>query len=597
MADTSGDGGSAQLVAEFATTARRLAEYGSRSLKDRLRGKGAQGLLPFNDPTGAGAAFRKHAVNMAMHPRELAGSNLKILRDLTFISQNTLIRLLGNDTEPYVEPEPGDRRFKDEAWDQYPLFDAIKQSYLATSKTLLEMAEKTNGLDRKAAHRVRFYTRQFVDAMAPSNVPVTNPVVLREAIVTRGRSLLRGLNNLLDDLETGNGKVNVTMTDMTAFEVGKNLATTPGKVVFQNDLMQLIQYAPSTAEVSRRPLLIIPPWLNKYYILDLKPENSLVKYLVDRGHTVFLISWVNPDERHADKAFEDYMLEGPLAALDAIESITGEDEINAIGYCLGGILLSSMLAWMAKRDDERVKSAAFFTTMVDFSDVGDISVFIDDARLRNMEKRAREQGYLKGENVAWSFRMLRANDLIWSYFVNNYLLGKDHIPFDLLYWNADATNMPATAHPWVIRNFYIGNKLRQPDGVTLAGEKIDVTKIRTPSYVLSTHDDHIAPWRTTYETTQLFGGPVKFVLGNSGHIAGVINPPTKTKYGYRTARSNPPSSDDWLLAAKEHDGSWWPDYDRWLKRFSGGKVKARKPGGGGRKTIEDAPGSYVKVRL
>ncbi|HEY2538062.1 MAG TPA: alpha/beta fold hydrolase, partial [Stellaceae bacterium] len=398
-----------------------------------------------------------------------------------------------------------------------------------------------------------------------------------------------------DDLERGKGRLAIRMTDMTAFRIGENIAVTPGKVVYQNELMQLIQYAPTTAKVKRRPLLIIPPWINKFYILDLRPDNSLVRWAVAQGHTVFVISWVNPDQHLAAKSFADYMREGPLAALDAINDATGEREANVIGYCLGGTLLACTLAFMTAKRNNRIKSATFFSTMVDFAEAGELSVFIDEEQLAALEDRMNARGYLEGRDMATTFNMLRANDLIWSFVVNNYLLGKSPFPFDLLYWNADSTRMPAAMHSFYLRNMYQENLLVRPGGITLDGVPIDLGKIKTPAFILSTREDHIAPWRSTYSATRLYKGRVKFVLAASGHIAGVVNPPGG-KYGYWESDRNPETAEEWLASSIQHPESWWPLWGRWITKYAGGEVPARQPGGGKLKPIEDAPGSYVKVR-
>ncbi len=439
--------------------------------------------------------------------------------------------------------------------------------------------------------------RQVGDALAPTNFVPTNPTALNATIESGGKNLLSGLDNLLVDLERSQGEWDIGTTDHDAFEVGENLAITPGKVVYRNELLELIHYEPTTARVARRPLLIIPPWMNKYYIMDLQPKNSLVKWLVDHGQSVFMISWRNPDASMADNCFEDYMRHGPLAALEAIERSTGECEVNVAGYCLGGILLSATMAYMAAKGDERIKSATYLTTMVDFDDVGEISLFIDEDSLEDLEARIKAQGLLDGRSVAATWRALRANDLIWSFHVNSYLLGISPRAFDILYWNADSTNMPAAVHTFLIRNMYVHNRLRDPGGITLDGVPIDMTKVKAPAYILSTSEDHIAPWRTTYATTGMFSGPVRFVLGASGHIAGVINPPDRSKYGYWTSRKAPKDPDEWLANATEHKGSWWPDWLRWLERHAGGKVEAYQPGAGALESLCDAPGTYVRERL
>ena len=452
------------------------------------------------------------------------------------------------------------------------------------------------GVDSRTAKKIDFYTRQFVDAMAPSNFLMTNPEVIKATMDSNGENLVKGLKNMLEDLERGEGTLRISMTDYDAFEVGKNLAITKGKVVFQNELMQLIQYSPTTEKVHKAPVLIIPAWINKFYILDLQPENSYVKWLVEHGYTVFMISWVNPDEKLGKKAFDDYLLEGPLAALDAIEKATGEKEITAIGYCLGGTLLSITLAYLAsKKQEKRIKSATFLTTMLDFSDAGELSVFIDEEQLKSLENKMESTGYLEGKDMAVTFNMLRANDLIWSFVVNNYLLGKDPFPFDLLYWNSDSTRMPAIMHSFYLRNMYQNNLLIKKGGIKLAGVPIDLSTVKTPAYFLSTREDHIAPWKSTYAGTKALGGPVRFVLAASGHIAGVVNAPHKKKYCHWVNDKNPATADAWINSSKEEAGSWWVNWNKWVHPFAGEMVKARKPGDGKLKPIADAPGSFVKV--
>jgi polyhydroxyalkanoate synthase subunit PhaC len=459
------------------------------------------------------------------------------------------------------------------------------------------VVKQADGLDAKTAQKVDFYSRQFVDAMSPSNFLMTNPEVLRKTAETGGENLLKGLSNLLSDLERGKGQLRIKMTDTDAFRLGENIGVSPGKVVFQNELMQLIQYAPTTDKVLKRPLLIGPPWINKFYILDLRPRNSLVRWAVSQGHTVFVISWVNPDGKLAEMGFEDYMTDGYLAALDAIEQATGERDVNAIGYCLGGTLLAGTLAYMATKGDDRIKSATFFVTMMDFAEAGELGVFIDEEQLKSLEEKMSKRGYLEGSEMATTFNMLRANDLIWSFVVNNYLLGNDPFPFDLLYWNADSTRMPARMHSFYLRKMYQENLLVVPNGISLAGVPIDLTNIKTPAYFLSTREDHIAPWKSTYRGTQLLSGPKRFVLAASGHIAGVVNPPEGGKYSHWINKDLPPDPEAWFKGATEIAGSWWPDWHRWVSALGKEQVPARVPGDGKLKVIEDAPGSYVKVRL
>jgi len=460
------------------------------------------------------------------------------------------------------------------------------------------MVGGVKGLDDTTSKKVDFYTRQYIDALSPTNYLATNPEVLRETINSGGQNLLKGLNNLLDDLESGDGKqLRVKMTDATAFEVGRNLATTPGKVVYQNELMQLIQYSPSTTEVWRRPLLIIPPWINKFYILDMRENNSFVRWAVGEGHTVFVISWVNPDTAQAACTFDDYLKDGPLAALDAIEQATGEKSINAIGFCLGGTLLASALGYLAAQKDKRIASATFFATMIDFTEPGELEVFIDEQQVSNLEKKMQERGYLEGAEMANTFNLLRANDLIWSFVVNNYLLGKAPFPFDLLYWNSDSTRMPAAMHSFYLRNMYLRNVLRKPGGITLDGVAIDLTKVKTPTYFISTIEDHIAPWKSTYAGAQLFAGETRFVLGGSGHIAGIINPPAAKKYCFWTRDSLAATPQAWFESATQLQGSWWTDWAQWAAPKGQDKVPAREPGSGKLPALEAAPGSYVKVKL
>ena len=561
------------------------------------------------EPAVISKAYQALWQQMLTDPRRLVEAQVSLWQDYAKLWENTARRMAGEDgedVEPAAAPEPGDRRFKDDAWAENPLYDHIKQSYLLASKFMLSTVRETEGLDAHTAQQVDFYTRQFIDALAPTNFAMTNPEVARRTVETGGENLVQGLSNMLEDLERGQGRLRIRMTDLEKFKLGENVAVTPGKVVFENDLMQLIQYVPTTEVVRKRPLLIVPPWINKFYILDLRPKNSFIKWAVERGHTVFVISWVNPDEQLAEKSMDDYMLEGPVAALDAIEKATGESRVNAIGYCLGGTLLAATLAYLkagrtaqtteATGGRSVIESATFFTTMVDFEEPGELGVFIDEEQLSLVEESMKEKGYFDGSKMAEAFNLLRANDLIWSFVINNYLMGKDPFPFDLLYWNSDSTRMPRAMHSAYLRDMYQHNRLREPGGITLDGVPIDLTTIDVPVYVLSTREDHIAPWRSTYAATRLYRGPIRFVLAMSGHIAGVVNPPAANKYGYFTGEivSAP---DTWLEAATAHDGSWWPDWDAWVSKHDGGEAPPREPGAGALPVIEDAPGRYVKVRI
>ena len=490
-----------------------------------------------------------------------------------------------------VQPEPGDKRFAAPEWSESPVFDYMRQAYLLNAGFLRQMADAMPIADGRAKARMQFLTRQYIDALSPSNFAATNPEFIKTAVETKGESIARGIQNLLGDLEKGR----ISMTDDAAFEIGRNLALTPGSVVYENELMQLIQYTPSTKQVARRPLLIVPPWINKFYILDLQPKNSFIKYCVDQGQTVFVVSWVNPDERHRDMGWDAYMTLGPLAALDAIEQATGESEVNAIGYCIGGTLLATVLGWMAAADDRRIASATFFTCIMDFEDAGELTLFVDEEQLAKIERQMDEKGYLDAGAMASTFNLMRANDLIWSFVVGNYLLGKEAMPFDLLYWNSDSTRMPAATHRYYLRNMYQKNLLKEPGGLVLKGTPIDLRQVTVPVFLLSAREDHIAPWRNTYAAAGLYGGPVRFVLAGSGHIAGVINPANSTKYGFWTNDALPPEAETWLEQAEQHAGSWWPTWSEWIGQYAGGKVKARVPGEGKLPALEAAPGSYVKI--
>jgi polyhydroxyalkanoate synthase len=549
------------------------------------------------DELGLGKAFMELAAKMLANPARLAEGQMNLWRDYMNLWQSSMLRMLGAPSLPVAEPAKGDKRFKDAGWHEHFLFDYVKQSYLITARWLHDQVGSVEGMSESAKKKVDFFTRQYIDALAPSNFALTNPEVFRETVASGGQNLVRGLNNLLDDIERGNGQLRISMTDTKAFELGVNIATTPGKVVFQNDLMQLLQYEPTTAKVWKRPLLIIPPWINKYYILDLREKNSFVRWAVGEGMTVFVISWVNPDARLAHKDFEDYLLEGPLAALDAIEQATGEADTNVIGYCLGGTLLAAALGYLAaKKKQKRIASATFMTALIDFTEAGELEVFIDENQVASLEKKMRERGYLEGSEMGNTFNLLRANDLIWSFVINNYLLGRDPFPFDLLHWNCDSTRMPAQMHSYYLRNMYMRNKLREPGGLTLSGVPIDLSKVSLPTYFVSAVEDHIAPWKTTFAGPGLIRGGARFVLSGSGHIAGMINPPAANKYGYWTNDASAASADEWFAGAEQHDGSWWNDWREWIAPFLGREVPPRVPGRGKLRVIEAAPGSYARLR-
>ena len=582
-----------------ADTAERTAALAARSRRIAAELLASPRPAAGVDPGDPGAVFVEAAARLMADPSGLAAAQARLWEGHRRLWLYSARRLLGEaPSAPVAAPAGDDRRFRDPAWTESPFLDHLKQSYLLASACVREAARAVPGLSARDAEKVEFYARQFVDALAPVNFLATNPEALRETVRTSGRNLLRGLENLLDDLERGeDGGFAPRMSDRSHFVLGETIAATPGKVVFQNDLMQLIQYAPRTETVFRRPLLIVPPWINKFYVLDLRPQNSFVGYAVSRGYTVFMISWVNPDERLSHKSFADYMTEGPLAVLDAIALATGEREVSVVGYCLGGTLTAAALACSAARSDARIVSATFFASLVDFARPGEIGVFLDDARIESLDAMMAEKGYLDGRYMAAAFSMLRANDLVWSFAINNYLLGREPPPFDLLYWNADSTRMPAAMHGFYLREMYGANRLARPGGIVLDGVAVDLRRVTIPTYVVAAREDHIAPWKSCFAACGLYRGRTRFVLGDSGHIAGIINPPAPGKYGYRAAPVTAgQEADSWLAASARREGSWWPDWHGWQRRRGGGKVPARRPGAGSLTPIEDAPGSYVAVR-
>jgi len=560
-------------------------------LKQPMTGA-AQGL----DPLNVGPAMQDAATKLMLDPGRLMQANLELWQSHMALWQQAAAAMTGQPLDPVAAPEPGDRRFRHPDWDENPLFSFIKQSYLITSRWLVDTMAGVGGLDAQTAKKVEFYTRQFADAFAPTNFPWSNPEVLRATADSQGQNLVRGMENFRRDMDRGSGQLRITMSDPEAFVLGENIATTPGKVVFQNDLIQLLQFSPATPSVHRMPILMVPAWINKYYILDLTAKKSFVRYAVSQGYTVFVISWVNPDETLAGKTFESYLLEGIVAALDAIEAATGEHNVSAVGYCIGGTLLAVALGYLAAKGDERIRAATFFTAQVDFSEPGDLAVFVDEPQLDNLDKMMGEKGYLDSQAMFTTFNMLRANDLIWSFYVHNYLLGRDPVPFDLLHWNADATRMPRQMHLFYLRQMYIRNNLVKPGAISLGGLPIDLTKVTVPVYLQACREDHIAPYRSVFKAKHNYSGPVRFVLAGSGHIAGVINPPESNKYQYWLNPAEPQEVDPWLAGATEHPGSWWPDWNAWLAAQSGDDVPARVPGDGKLPVLDDAPGSYVRQR-
>ena len=598
---TPGTSGVEQVYANhmeaFARNMVRLFDQGTKAFSALAERTSSNGQGPYSMASEAGEAAKslgEIARHWAAEPAKFATAQSELLASYADLWGRSVRRFLGEEVEPVVEPEPGDNRFKDPDWSNGQVFDFWKQAYLITSRWAEDLTRNTSGVDDKTRKKALFYLNQMLSAMSPSNFPLTNPEVIRTTLATNAENLVQGMTHFVEDLGQSKDLLRISQTDLSAFEIGRNLAVTPGKVVFQNDLIQLIQYAPTTDEVYERPLLVVPPWINKYYILDLVPEKSFVKWAVEQGFTVFLVSWVNPDIKLAQKTFEDYMREGIFGAVEAVIRQTGSPKINALGYCVGGTLLASALAYMAAKDDNRIASASFLAAQVDFSEAGDLLVFIDDAQLNSLEEMMAEHGYLDGSRMAAVFNMLRPRDLIWPYVINNYLLGKKPFPFDLLFWNADSTRLPAANHAFYLREFYHLNRLAKGE-MQLGGVRLDLSKVKIPIYELFTKEDHIAPAASVFRGSKLFGGPVRHVMAGSGHIAGVVNPPAKKKYQFWSGgRSS--SLEDWMATAHEAAGSWWPDWASWLAAYSGPKVPARDPSAGPLRAIEDAPGSFVKSR-
>ncbi len=584
-------------IEAFAVNAARLVEEGGKALaaymKPREEGKIKAELA--EDVTEAVKSIGQVAEYWLSDPKRALELQTSLGRAYLDLWAGAVKRMAGEPSEPVVAADPKDKRFADPEWSQNQFYDFLKQAYLLTAQWADRLVKDAE-LDERARKKAEFYVKQVTNAISPSNFVLTNPELMRETLSSKGENLVRGMHMLSEDIQAGQGHLKIRQSDLSLFEVGRNLATTPGKVVFQNDLMQLIQYQATTTEVLKTPLLIVPPWINKFYILDLTPEKSFIKWCVDQGITVFVVSWVNPDARQAEKSFEQYMREGVIAALDAVEEATGEDKVNAIGYCVGGTLLSITLAYLAAKKQTRVKSATLFAAQVDFTYAGDLLVFVDEDQIKQLESHMKAQGYLEASRMANAFNMLRSNDLVWPYIVNNYLRGKKPYPFDILYWNSDATRMPAANHSYYLRSCYLENRLTTGK-MELAGTKLDLRKVKVPVYDLATREDHIAPAKSVMTGVQFFGGPVKYVLAGSGHIAGVVNPPGKAKYQYWLG-GKPEGSDveAWMKSATEHPGSWWPDWLDWLKAVDAETVPARAIGGGKLKALEDAPGSYVKVK-
>ncbi|MBG0793880.1 class I poly(R)-hydroxyalkanoic acid synthase [Methylocystis sp. H62] len=528
-------------------------------------------------------------------PDRAAVAQADLYKGLSEIWRQTLRRYGGEDVAPIVPSDRADKRFSGPEWNDNPFFDWLRQSYLLASRWAGDMVESAEGLDPQTKARAVFYTRLISSAISPSNFVPTNPELLRATMDAKGENLVRGLKMLAEDISAGGGVLKIRQSADQKFELGVDMANTPGKVIWRNDVMELIQYEPTTAEVYARPLLITPPWINKFYVLDLNPEKSFVRWAVEQGFTVFIISWVNPDETKATKGFEAYMHEGVLTALDVIEKATGERKVTAAGYCVGGTLLALTLAYMAATGDDRIDSVTLFATQVDFSDAGDLQIFVDEARLVALDESMARTGYLEGYKMANAFNMLRPNELIWNYVVNNYMKGVEPAAFDLLYWNSDSTRIPRANHSFYLRSCYLENRLARGEMV-IDDVRLNLRQVKAPVFEIATREDHIAPAQSVFRGARFFGGDVTFVLGGSGHIAGIINPPSKDKYQYWTGGPAKGAFEEWIKKAKETKGSWWPHWLGWVTAQAPKKVPARQPGGGKLKIICDAPGEYVRVR-
>jgi polyhydroxyalkanoate synthase len=543
------------------------------------------------DPLGIGRASLEVWQALLAQPQGLAEAQTQFAAQWLGLAARTWAPVAG-DTAPIIEPAPGDARFKHPAWSENPVFDALKQGYLLATKAMLDGVDRAEGIDAETKARVKFFAKQFCDAMSPTNVPFLNPAVIEETLRTGGANLRRGAQNVAEDLAENNGRP--ALVDKTAFTVGENVATTKGAVVYRNDLIELIQYAPTTETVFARPLVITPPSINKFYILDLQPANSLIKFALDAGLQTFVVSWRNPDASYARVGWEDYIELGPLTAARVASGVTGSPDVNAIGYCIGGTMVAELLAYLARTGETLVNAVTFLAALTDFADAGDLRAFLSDDAIAYLEKKMDEEGVFDSGEMADTFNMLRANDLIWNVAVNRYLLGKNAPAFDLLYWNSDATRLPASMHKYYLRHMYRNNDLVKPDVLEMRGTPIDLRRVMNDVYAVASREDHIAPWRAVYRMTQLFSGDTRFRLANSGHIAGIVNPPSSGKGLYFTAPSNPPDPEAWLKLAEERRGSWWTDWIEWLAERSGERVASPETLGSKRfAPLEAAPGSYV----
>lgn len=595
-------GGENAPYTDMARFARTMADINvkaqdvMRDVAERQVERGRRAAEPAPDPLNVAGATSDVITALSTDPMKMMSLQMSLWDNYTRLFTSMAEKMGGQQSEPVIEPGPSDRRFKHDAWTENPALDFVKQSYLILSRWVDDAILSAEGIDEATKRRAQFHADQFLSAMSPTNVPALNPEVVDQTMATKGANFVKGLENFMADLERGHGELAIRQADLDFFKVGENLATTPGKVVYQNDMMQLIQYTPTTGEVAERPMVIFPPWINKFYILDLQKQNSFIRWLVDQGRTVFVVSWVNPGTELKDKSFPDYMREGVYEALEAVTRATGQESFDTIGYCIGGTLLATTLGYMAQQGDTRINTATFFTAQTDFAEAGDLLLFVDDKQLSNMEKQIDASGgVLEGSAMARTFNMLRPNDLIWSAFVDNYYMGKEAKKFDLLYWNADTTRMTKASHLFYLKEFYRDNKLSRGE-LNIDGVPIDLGAVQTSIFMQAGEKDHIAPPGSVYRSAQLFGSDdVTYMLAGSGHIAGVINHPEKKKYHYSVNNALPDTLDAWKEGAERHDHSWWPHWIEWLTVRSGGSVPARVPGDGDLAVIEDAPGTYVKV--
>ena len=575
------------------------AALSSQKLMSEVMQKALEGdaVLPNADPFHSAPEFGEVWSHIMGQPELVMKAQADLMKGYLDLWGSTTARLMAGDDKQVVQPEPGDKRWRSEDWSENPLFNAIKQSYLLNQNFMMGLVHGVKDVDPTTKRKVEFLTKQMTDALSPTNFALTNPDVIRETMASKGENLTRGLTNLMKDLEKGGGRLALSQTDMDGFKVGKDLATAPGQVVFENEIIELIQYAPTTETVKEIPLLILPPWINKFYILDMREKNSMIRWLTDQGFTVFLVSWVNPGPELKDKTFEDYMRQGAFAALDAIEETTGSKTVNTVGYCVGGSLLACTLAYLEETGEaDRINSATFFAAQTDFELAGDLLLFVDEEWIKEISRLMDAQGgVLDGRTMADTFNILRSNDLVWSFVVNNYLLGRQPQAFDLLYWNADQTRMPKALHLWYLDNMYKNNRLAKGE-LEFGGVRLDLSKVKTPIYMQASKEDHIAPSASVYRAAKLWGGPVRYMMAGSGHIAGVVNHPDAKKYQHWINDDLPDTHEAWFAAAEEHPGSWWPNWRDWLMEKSGGDVPARDPKAGKLKPIRKAPGRNVLVR-